>query len=492
VRAAALLVVLAVLLATGCGRGSEPEDGRIAVVTTTQIIADLVRNVGGDRVDVTALVPPGADPHTYEPTPADARRVAQADVTFTNHLLLEPQSLIRAIDANARDRAPNVSLAESSETYGAHVIPLVEDLGVDVLWLGLRVRGTGAEKGATRTSQVRLAATAVDGPGRFAGYLTDSLGEPKIFFDTGDGLDPADATTLPPGAHTHLNWVFGAPGRYRVTLAAQLGGTDLGSATFTFAVGGDPAAPGALDAGHADLTVDLDRGGLSVVRDGEVPVAEAVLAVPDRAADTVPDDPRFAFLGAPGTRVWQLPQAVLGQHVHGEIDPHLWQDVRNADAYAQLIRDTLVVVDPDGAAGYRDRSATYGRTLAHLDEQMRERIATVPADRRRLVTTHDAFGYLAAAYGLQVSGFVVPNPAQEPSVDDVRRLAGTIRDLHVPAVFLEPNLAQRASVLTQVARDAGAQVCTLYGDAFDDRVDTYVEMMRHNADEIVRCLAGGS
>jgi anchored repeat ABC transporter substrate-binding protein len=187
--------------------------------------------------------------------------------------------------------------------------------------------------------------------------------------------------------------------------------------------------------------------------------------------------------------VHQLPQAVLGKHVHGEIDPHLWQDVRNGRAYAELIRDTLRTADPDGAADYDRNARDYLARLDELDKQVRDIVAAVPRNRRHLVTTHDGFGYFASAYEMSVAGFVVPNPAQEPSVEDVRKLTETIRNLEVPAVFMEPNLAQRGSVLTQVARDQGVEVCLLYGDSFDERTRSYADMMRHNAEEIARCLA---
>ncbi|WP_158843874.1 anchored repeat ABC transporter, substrate-binding protein [Saccharothrix deserti] len=497
--------VLAVLL-TACNAtaGGGAADG-VSVVATTEILADLVRNVGGERVRVDSLVPPGGDPHSYEPVPADAKKVAGADVTFTNHLLLEEQRLIKAIDANVREGTPNVSLAEASETYGAHVIPLVENIGLDVLWLGLRVRGDGKDKGATRSSEVRLAATALDGPGELVVYLTEALGKPVVYFDSADEFSDVDAATLPPAAHTHLNWAFTKPGVYRLTLAASLlngngsAPVPLGESTFTFAVGVDPTgvAGTVLNEGHTDLTVDLDTGGLYTLNDAAggtnqrqvVPAADAVIEVPNKAIATVPDDPRFAFLGAAGATVHQLPQAVLGKHVHGEIDPHLWQDVRNARAYAELIRDTLRTADPDGAEIYDRNARAYLDRLDELDGYVRETVARVPRERRHLVTTHDGFGYFAAAYEMTVAGFVVPNPAQEPSVEDVRKLSETVRNLKVPAVFMEPNLAQRASVLSQVAQDQSVGVCVLYGDAFDDKVHSYVDMMRHNADEAARCLA---
>ncbi|MFJ7238888.1 anchored repeat ABC transporter, substrate-binding protein [Streptomyces olivaceus] len=512
-RALAVLALLAVTV-SGCkgharSGAEENPDAALRVVTTTEILADLVRRVGGDRVHADSIVPPGGDPHSYEPTPADADAVSKADVTFTNHLLLEEHALIKTIDSNARKGAPNVSLAEASETYGANVIPLVEDVGLDVLWLGLRVRGEGEERGATRSSDVLLSATDVEGPGELVAYLTQSLGRPDIYFDSSDGLTAQDTTSLPPAAHTHLNWAFTEPGVYRLKLEARLknaGGQaePVGEGTFTFAVGVDPhtvadSGDTILGDGHTDLTVNIDSGRMSAFTDSrtdgaeqeEIPPGDAVIEVPNRAMDKVPSGKQFSFLGEPGAEIYQLPQAVLGKHVHGEIDPHLWQDVENAKAYAQLMRDTLKKEDPEGAEEYDANTRAYERELDELDAYMAKRIGEIPSDRRQLVTTHDAFGYLADAYGMSVAGFVAPNPAQEPSADDVRKLSRTISNLRIPAVFMEPNLVQRATVLNQVAEDQNVKVCMLYGDAFDDDVRHYTDMMRHNADELVSCLGGG-
>ncbi|MFE7628196.1 anchored repeat ABC transporter, substrate-binding protein [Streptomyces sp. NPDC057509] len=492
----------------GTAAGTDNPDAVLRVVTTTEILADLVRQVGGDRVQVDSVVPAGGDPHSYEPTPADATAVSKADVTFTNHLLLEEHALIKTVDANARKGTPNVSLAEASETYGAHVIPLVEDIGLDVLWLGLRVRGEGESRGATRSSDVLLSATDVRGPGDLVAYLTESLGRPEIYFNSADGLSAEDTTSLPPAAHTHLNWAFTKPGVYEVSLAAKLRNADgttqpVGTGTFKFAVGVDPhtvAGPGdtVLGNGHTDLTVNIDSGRMSAFTDlrtegeaqEEIPPGDVVIDVPNRTLERVPAQKRFAFLGKPGAEVYQLPQAVLGKHVHGEIDPHLWQDVQNTKSYVQLIRDTLRKEDPDGADRYTSNSRRYEQRLDELDTYVRRQVGAIPSGRRQLITTHDAFGYLADAYGMTVAGFVVPNPAQEPSADDVEKLSRTIRNLKVPAVFMEPNLVQRATVLNQVAEDQHVKVCTLYGDAFDDDVRHYTDMMRHNADALRSCLGG--
>ncbi len=499
----------AALLLTPAACTADPAGDGLKVVVSTEILADLVRHISGDKATVDTVVPPGGDPHSYEPTPADAAKVARADVAFTNHLLLEEHALIKLFDTNMRTGLPNVSIAEKAEQYGATLIPLVENINLDVLWLGLAVRG---KTQAARSADVRLAATALDGPGHLFMYVTGALGQPQVYVNTADGFDAKDVAILPPGAHTHLNWAFTKAGMYKLTLAASLdagtGGaqTPLGSAVFSFAVGVDPqtvAVPGqrhVLNEGHADVSVSLETGKLvpcvaklSCAEEAiDLAPENTVFEVPNKAVALVPEDPRFAFLGKPGTQIWELPQAVLGKHVHGQIDPHLWQAVGNTKAYVQVMTDTIVAADSANADFYRANRDRYLAELSTLDSYVRDTIAKIPAGARQLITTHDAFGYLAKAYGMTVAGFVVPNPAQEPSAAQVAALTAAIKNLGVRAVFVEPNLHARAGVLRQVATDHGVRICTLYGDAFDPKVNNYVDMMRHNADELLRCLGGSS
>ncbi|MBM9469330.1 anchored repeat ABC transporter, substrate-binding protein [Nakamurella sp. YIM 132084] len=500
-------------LVTGCAGPATPavDNGRVQVVTTTGILADLARNVGGDRVEVHSLVPDSADPHSYEPSLRDVRNVVYADVAFSNYALLEQHNVIKTLDANLRDGVPNVSLAEESVKYAAELIPLVENFSLDTIWLGLRVRGLAVDRGADRSSDVVLTATGMTGPGRLTAYLLGSFGQPDISFDSDDGFgvgEDADSVILPPDAHTHMSWAFTAPGIYRLTLQAALRVSveqepvPLGEGTFTFAVGVNPwEVPGmavreVLNSGHTDLTVDTEAERLVLVSDAHgdghghdlAEAQDTVIEVPTKALHEIPGDPNLRFLGRAGTEIYQLPQAVLGAHVHGEIDPHLWHDVHNAQAYVELMRDTLISVDPDGAADYTASTAAYLDQLTALDTEVRDTIATIPEGRRQLVTTHDAFGYLAHAYDLSVAGFVTPNPAAEPSLLERRRLTETIDNLHVPAVFLEPNLAARSSTLQEVAKERGVRICRIYGDAFDDQVRTYVQLMQFNARSLQECL----
>lgn len=488
-----LVAALAACTLTACSSQAVPQrdDGITDAVVTTPILYDLASHVAGDRARVTALMPPGADPHTHEPTLRDVRNVANADVAFTNYMLLEPQSLIRTVDESVRPGVPVVTLAEEAARYGGKVIPLVEDITLDSIWLGLRVNGTGKDKGATRASEVKLNALAVRGPGDMTGFVTSTFGTPEIFFNSADGFGN-DYTTLPVDAHTHMSWSFTKPGIYELDLQATLDGKEsLGEATVTFAVGVNPQATGkkVLNQGHEDIAVNVDTGGISIVGDsGDHATGDVVIAVPNTTLQQVPGTPEFRFLGKPGTETFLLPQAVLGKHVHGELDPHLWHNVANAIAYVKLIRDHLIAVDPAGARDYERNTDQYLAELAEVDEYMRESINSIPEARRHLVTTHDGYHYLGDAYGISIAGFVTPNPSVEASTRDLIALTHTLENLQVPAVFLEPNLARRSGTLTETAHRLNIQVCRIYGDSFDEEIHSYTAMMRYNADSLHRCL----
>jgi ABC-type Zn uptake system ZnuABC Zn-binding protein ZnuA len=154
------------------------------------------------------------------------------------------------------------------------------------------------------------------------------------------------------------------------------------------------------------------------------------------------------------------------------------------------VRDGLVRVDPAGAPAYRRNAARYTAALRALDRELRRRIATVPAARRKLVTDHDAFGYLADRYGIRVVGAVIPSlsTAAEPSARDVVRLVQTIRSEGVCTVFSESSVSPKLA--REVASEAGASVdASLYGDTLGPAGSpgaTYLGMMRWDAARMVR------
>jgi ABC-type Zn uptake system ZnuABC Zn-binding protein ZnuA len=278
-----------------CG-GQDGGDGRLRVVTTLPLFADFVRQVGGDRVEVTSLLPSGADPHTYEPSPQDVRRVAEADLVFANGLDLEPAAL-KTVAANAR-----------------------------------------------KGSVVLLGEEAKKAP--FQPFIPD--------------------------------------------------------------------------------------------------------------------------------------------------DPHLWMHPLLGSVYARSVAAHLGDADPEGRAQYEDGYTRFDKEIQDADSYVRAKVAGIPPEKRKLVTTHDAFGYLAQAFGLKVVAVVAPGPGQETTPARVAELAQAIRQEGVPAVFQEPQAAAEGKVLEQAAADAGVQVCTLYSDSLDDRVSSYVELLRFDGQELARCLGGAS
>ncbi|HUF52533.1 MAG TPA: metal ABC transporter substrate-binding protein [Dehalococcoidia bacterium] len=310
------------------------DDTSIRVVTSLPLITDMVENVAGGRAEVDSLLPPGADPHTYEPSPNDVRKVAEAEIAFANGLSLEPGAM-GVIEANLPSGAALVELAEVALEMGVEPIEGDHDPS-----------------------------------------------------DEGDHYDEDE---------------------------------------------------------HADEE--------------------------DEHAEEEDDHGKDA-------------------HDHEGGNPHLWLDPVNGALYAEIIRDTLIDADPDGRADYEENYAEYAATLSETATHMTEATSGVPEEHRKIVSTHDAFDYMARAIGFEVAGFVAPGPGQEPSPADIAELIETIQNLGVPAVFAEPQTDAEARTLEQIADEAGAEVCTLYSDSFSEDVSTYVDILRFNADELARCLGG--
>ena len=170
-------------------------------------------------------------------------------------------------------------------------------------------------------------------------------------------------------------------------------------------------------------------------------------------------------------------------HGHGhDLDPHAWQDIANAKLYVRNIRDALSAADPEGASFYAARSEAYIAELDQLDREIKQGLAQIPAERRRVITSHDAFGYFAKAYGLS---FVAPQGVSteaEASSRDVARIIRQIRAEKIPAVFLE-NISD-PRLMTQIARETNAKIGPrVYSDSLSDSngaAPTYLDMMRHN------------
>jgi zinc/manganese transport system substrate-binding protein len=179
-------------------------------------------------------------------------------------------------------------------------------------------------------------------------------------------------------------------------------------------------------------------------------------------------------------------------HDHGTSDPHAWQSVANAKIYVGNIRDALVKADPAAKSTYEANASAYLAKLDALDRDVKATIAAIPAARRKIITTHDAFGYFAAAYGVQ---FIAPQGVSTEAEVSARDLAKIIRQVKaqkIPAVFMENVTDPR--LMRRIAEETGAKVGgKLYSDALSEPsgpAPTYIDMMKNNLKEFTAALAG--
>lgn len=173
-------------------------------------------------------------------------------------------------------------------------------------------------------------------------------------------------------------------------------------------------------------------------------------------------------------------------------DPHCWQDVRLGQAYVRAIAAGLAAADPAGAEAYRRGAEAYTRRLAALDSWVREQIATVPAARRRVVTSHDALGYFGDAYGVRFLPAQGVGAEAQPSAAQLAALIRQVRAEGITAVFLD--VPGDAPVLRRLAEEAGVRVAgRLYADTLsppDGPAPTYEAMIRHNVGLLVPAMRG--
>lgn len=305
-----LLVVVSLGLAA-CGASTAPtsgnQTGKLKVIATTTIVADVVRQVGGDLIDLQTLLPVGADPHAFDPRPQDIAAVADADVVFAS--------------------------------------------------------GAGLEE--------------------FLQPLLDSAGAGDKMFEVSERIDLLEMEA---------------------------------------------------DA-HAD------------------------------EAD--------------------------GEHAHEGGDPHTWTDPNNVIIWTENTAKTLSILDPGNAAAYAANAEAYIAELQALDGWIREQVATIPVERRKLVTDHRAFGYFAEEYGFEQVGALVGSFSSNasPSAQELAALEDAIVAQGVPAVFVGVSVS--SDMAEQVARDTGVHVVRVYTGSLTETggdADSYLMFMRYNVSAIVDAL----
>ncbi len=187
-------------------------------------------------------------------------------------------------------------------------------------------------------------------------------------------------------------------------------------------------------------------------------------------------------------------EAIASEEYQNASDPHAWMSAKNGLTYVANIRDALIRLDPANAEVYRFNAGLYSLQLKDLDLYIQAQIARIPAYKRLLITSHDAFRYYGRQYGIQVEATLGTSTDAEVRTQDIARLTQLIRERQVPAIFVESTVNPK--LIRQIASDQNIQIGgSLYADSLGEpggEADTYINMLQHNTDVIVAGLLGQS
>jgi zinc/manganese transport system substrate-binding protein len=267
----------------------------------------------------------------------------------------------------------------------------------------------------------------------------------------------------------------------------------------TYSILGDVIQQVAGD--HIDLTVlvgpDGDTHTYEPVPQDSVALRKANIVYENGLGFETWLDDLYAASGSKATRVVVsqgiTPGTITVGEDAGETDPHIWQNIYNFVRVTEIVRDTLSSADPANAVAYQLNANAYITQLLEVDSYLLQQVQTIPADQRKLVTNHDAFGYFASRYGFEIVGTALGSVSTEgadPSAGEIADLVEAIKATGTRAIF--PENVENADLVKRIAQEAGVVVGpSLCSDALtppDGPCPTYLQMMRYNIDSIVGVL----
>ncbi len=196
------------------------------------------------------------------------------------------------------------------------------------------------------------------------------------------------------------------------------------------------------------------------------------------------------------------PREMKDEHAHGKAgahdkyqaaDPHAWQNLENGRLYVNTIAAALVNIDPEGASYYTERAAAYTKRLTNLEAWAKAEFSAIPEEKRRMITSHDAFGYLGDTFGIEILSPMGIGTGKEPTAAGVKKLIQQIKKEKITAVFVE-NIAN-PRMIQQIAKESGVKVGgELYSDALSAPTGpaaNYTEMFTNNVTKIVTKMKQG-
>ena len=432
-----LSLLSALVLLAACGPGApastatEPGEERLRVVASISPIANIVYNIGGDRIELDGIMPPGVDPHTFEPRPSDAVKLSEADLIFVNGLHLD-ESTLKLAEANLKEGAEIVELAAAVVEPGE-------------LIYGVEHHHGHAEDDEHEDEDEH-------------GHAEDDDDHED---DDEHGHAGEDDEHEEDDEHGHA--------------------------------GDDDEHEDEDEHGHAgddDDHEDDDEHGHAGEDDDHEDEDEHGHAGED---DDHADDDEHGHAGEDDEHEEDDEHGHAGEEgEEGEPDPHLLLDPNFVIRFAKVVFVSLAAHDPDNRDYYEANFNEYTTRLVALDEAIRATTATIPESNRRLLTYHDSFGYFALRYGYTVIGAIQPNDTSEPSAQEIAALIDQLLEEDVPAIFGSAQFP--ADVIEQIARETGATVSTLLDEDLPgepgDPEHTYIGMMVENLRTLADVLGG--
>jgi zinc/manganese transport system substrate-binding protein len=201
--------------------------------------------------------------------------------------------------------------------------------------------------------------------------------------------------------------------------------------------------------------------------------------------------PRLVEASGGKAAVVTVTNGITPHKLDSAADPHAWQSVLNAKIYVRNIDKALEAADPSDAEIFRTNEERYEAKLDQLDHEVRAAVAQIPPARRKVISTHDAFGYFAAEYGITFIAPLGVSTESEPSAGDLAAIVGQIKTAKIPAVFFENITDPR--LMRQISAETGAKIGgTLYSDSLSPEkgdAPTYIDMVRHNIKALTSALA---
>ncbi len=425
------------------------QEERLQVVGSHSILTDVIANVAGDAADVVSVMPLGADPHSFQPTPSDLTALADADVVFINGAFFE-EGLLEAIE-NAADDMNMVTASSCVEmiAFGGH-----DHEGDDHDHEGDDHDHEGDDHD-------------------HEGDDHDHEGDDHDHDHEGDDHDHEDGDMSEMAVLCEQH--------YAEMAAIHEAGHDHDHGDDD-----DHDHEDGDDHDHEDGDDHDHEDGDDHDHDHDHSHAETLGALyavdcgEGHSHDHEGDDHEEGEEHA---------------HDHGSCDPHVWMEPHNVMYWTMLVRDTLVELDPANADTYTANAAAYLEELDALAHDfVMPMVETVSEENRVLITNHDAFGYFAARYDFEVAITIIPGGTTlaEPSAADVAAVIDLIREEDVPAIFAETTVSD--DLAQQIANETGAEVFVLYSGSLseaDGPASTYVDYVRYNVTTIAEALGGG-